>query len=604
MDRGYAMPPYVSRAGNSGGGTRVSGYTQIVIKEPNTSEPKKAKRKRITPEQLKELTAVFEKTDTPTHDIREELSKKLGMTNREVQVWFQNRRAKYNRMRIEQQRQLRTNAAIIYNSGLMAGTAMPGRLNVPMPLSISAPAPVIAPVSPLQQQPMPPAYHSDAYRYHRTSVVSPETSAAKLHPPLSPPGLYFSQHPLLSRSIPPTPTMTHHPSQPGLVGPCHYTGVPRGETPPLDSAPMMYRAPPASPPNCTQVFHTRPLHNVPASGSSETHANGEMHPPAGRRNTVSSYRGVGKTFDSSTSTNAYSGLPVVVSASSTQGTAPEPSISASARLRYLPAMPGRSYCGRVSSPIRGYQHRDFEISTTDAGVPLGQSTGADGISATACQTLPTSAGETDVKLPSIHAMLATADSPGHCRPKGGSASSPSRMRAYTSPSPAPTTCVSRNIGKGHGNSPRMPNVQHLKPPTVHRQAAVCSFNRNNRHDRSNNPCLPSSDMQCLPPGIQYCAESQINDAKLGIDVLATAAISVSSGKGGNSLPHLTPLSEFSFKHSSQQYCTTSNAPESPRNLPDQPLLPQGSDGARRSGIQSRKMTPVDSGRRVRSWRPW
>ncbi|KAI7828429.1 homeobox domain-containing protein, partial [Kickxella alabastrina] len=60
---------------------------------------KKAKRKRITPEQLKELTAVFEKTDTPTHDIREELSSKLAMTNREVQVWFQNRRAKYNRLR-------------------------------------------------------------------------------------------------------------------------------------------------------------------------------------------------------------------------------------------------------------------------------------------------------------------------------------------------------------------------------------------------------------------------------------------------------------------------------------------------------------------------
>ncbi|KAJ2510697.1 hypothetical protein GGI11_005384 [Coemansia sp. RSA 2049] len=89
-------------------------YAQIVIKEPNTTEPKKAKRKRITPEQLKELTAVFEKTDTPTHDIREDLSKKLSMTNREVQVWFQNRRAKYNRLRIEQQRQMRTNAAIIY----------------------------------------------------------------------------------------------------------------------------------------------------------------------------------------------------------------------------------------------------------------------------------------------------------------------------------------------------------------------------------------------------------------------------------------------------------------------------------------------------------
>ncbi|KAJ1820818.1 hypothetical protein LPJ75_000857 [Coemansia sp. RSA 2598] len=105
---------------NSGNSAHSSRYSQIVIKEPNTAEPKKAKRKRITPEQLKELTSIFEKTDTPTHDIREELSKKLNMTNREVQVWFQNRRAKYNRMRIEHQRQIRNNAAIIYNTGMMA----------------------------------------------------------------------------------------------------------------------------------------------------------------------------------------------------------------------------------------------------------------------------------------------------------------------------------------------------------------------------------------------------------------------------------------------------------------------------------------------------
>ncbi|KAJ2642814.1 hypothetical protein GGH99_008665, partial [Coemansia sp. RSA 1285] len=110
-------------------------YAQIVIKEPNTTEPKKAKRKRITPEQLKELTAVFEKTDTPTHDIREDLSKKLSMTNREVQVWFQNRRAKYNRLRIEQQRQMRTNAAIIYSAGIITRAAVP----IAVPVTASRP---------------------------------------------------------------------------------------------------------------------------------------------------------------------------------------------------------------------------------------------------------------------------------------------------------------------------------------------------------------------------------------------------------------------------------------------------------------------------------
>ncbi|WAQ80965.1 hypothetical protein PtA15_1A303 [Puccinia triticina] len=57
------------------------------------------KRKRITPEQLEVLSNLFEYTDTPTFDLREAIGAKLGMSNREVQVWFQNRRAKVNRQK-------------------------------------------------------------------------------------------------------------------------------------------------------------------------------------------------------------------------------------------------------------------------------------------------------------------------------------------------------------------------------------------------------------------------------------------------------------------------------------------------------------------------
>lgn len=52
------------------------------------------KRNKCTPEQLHSLEAFFEKNRNPTGRIRLELSRKLRMPERSVQVWFQNRRAK------------------------------------------------------------------------------------------------------------------------------------------------------------------------------------------------------------------------------------------------------------------------------------------------------------------------------------------------------------------------------------------------------------------------------------------------------------------------------------------------------------------------------
>ncbi|CAG8434169.1 8462_t:CDS:2 [Funneliformis mosseae] len=81
----FAFPP------NSNGATTSNDQSN------NQPMPPKVKRKRITQEQLQDLVAMFDQTDTPSYDVREKLAKKLNMTNREVQVWFQNRRAKANR---------------------------------------------------------------------------------------------------------------------------------------------------------------------------------------------------------------------------------------------------------------------------------------------------------------------------------------------------------------------------------------------------------------------------------------------------------------------------------------------------------------------------
>ncbi|KAJ3332818.1 Mix paired-like homeobox [Gonapodya sp. JEL0774] len=51
-------------------------------------------RKKTTPDQLEILVRVFEETDNPDFFLRERISAMTGMANKEVQIWFQNRRAK------------------------------------------------------------------------------------------------------------------------------------------------------------------------------------------------------------------------------------------------------------------------------------------------------------------------------------------------------------------------------------------------------------------------------------------------------------------------------------------------------------------------------
>ncbi|KAI8637929.1 hypothetical protein BD408DRAFT_436533 [Parasitella parasitica] len=52
------------------------------------------KRTRATPEQLAVLEKTFNVHPSPNNRVREQLSRELGMTERSIQIWFQNRRAK------------------------------------------------------------------------------------------------------------------------------------------------------------------------------------------------------------------------------------------------------------------------------------------------------------------------------------------------------------------------------------------------------------------------------------------------------------------------------------------------------------------------------
>jgi len=71
---------------------RDEGEDLVVIPPPDVDS--KNKRKRKTPKQLAILESEFAKNPMPNKDIRERLGLTLGLTSRQVQIWFQNRRAK------------------------------------------------------------------------------------------------------------------------------------------------------------------------------------------------------------------------------------------------------------------------------------------------------------------------------------------------------------------------------------------------------------------------------------------------------------------------------------------------------------------------------
>ncbi|KAJ2449661.1 hypothetical protein EV183_004771 [Coemansia sp. RSA 2336] len=67
--------------------------------KPNFYNPYHVKhRRRTTKEQLALLEGTFKSTPKPSSEVRKALASKLCMTAREVQIWFQNRRAKQKNM--------------------------------------------------------------------------------------------------------------------------------------------------------------------------------------------------------------------------------------------------------------------------------------------------------------------------------------------------------------------------------------------------------------------------------------------------------------------------------------------------------------------------
>jgi len=84
-----SMPPPSSSS--SAAASAAAAARRPPRKSTLTQQQKNQKRQRATQDQLMTLEIEFNKNPTPTALVRERIAQDINMTERSVQIWFQNR---------------------------------------------------------------------------------------------------------------------------------------------------------------------------------------------------------------------------------------------------------------------------------------------------------------------------------------------------------------------------------------------------------------------------------------------------------------------------------------------------------------------------------
>jgi len=87
-------PSKIMKSPANGSKSHISGSRRPARKSTLTQQQKNQKRQRATQDQLTTLEMEFNKNPTPTATVRDRIAEEINMTERSVQIWFQNRRAK------------------------------------------------------------------------------------------------------------------------------------------------------------------------------------------------------------------------------------------------------------------------------------------------------------------------------------------------------------------------------------------------------------------------------------------------------------------------------------------------------------------------------